>query len=154
MTTIGGNAMDMWELAADLGLEVHEWRGKHRSGYQPDDRTIRLRRGMTSRVTRSVLAHEIGHHVLGHRPTEFGPIRARQEREANEWAATQLITPDEYASAEYLHAGVLCLMAAELHVADELLTAYQSMLTRIDSTVYVDSRMGIGQYAHRIEIVA
>lgn len=127
--------MDMWELAADLGLDVIEYRGTHKSGYLPGDRTIRLRPGMTSRVTRSVLAHEIGHHILGHTPTQLGPIRARQERSANEWAALRLITADDYAEVEELHAGNTVLMSSDLHVADELLAAYQALLTRIEHVV-------------------
>lgn len=148
----GEHQLDMWNLAADLGLNVVESRGQHRSGYDPGEHVIHLRRGMTSRVTRSVLAHEIAHHVLGHRPVGFGPLRARQERAANEWAATQLIAPDRYAHAERLHHDHIPLLAAELHVADELVAVYQTLLTRISSTVYVSPRMGAGQYAHRIEV--
>lgn len=152
MTTLGAGAMDMWELAADLGLEVVGSPRHHRSGYAPGDNTIHLRRGMTSRITRSVLAHEIAHHLLGHHPTLHGPARSRQERAANEWAALRIITPDGYAHAEHLHHGNPTLMAAELHVADELLTAYQARLLRLGPTVYVDPREGTGQYAHRIQV--
>lgn len=141
----------MWKLADDLGLHVREARGPHVSGYQAGENFIRLTPGMRGRVLRSVLAHEIGHHVLGHLPTHLGPLRRRQERAANEWAALQLITPDAYATAEAEHGGHAKTMAVALNVADELVLVYQSLLTRIDSTVYVAPRMGTGQYVHRME---
>ena len=55
--------------------------------------------GMSARTDRSVLAHELGHAVLGHtsrRPTPRSV--ARQERQADEWAARLLITPAAYAA--------------------------------------------------------
>lgn len=144
--------MDMWNLAADLGLSVVESRGAHRSGYHPGDRTIHLRPGGRGRVQRSVLAHEIAHHVLGHRPTDIGVLRARQERAANEWAALILITPDAYAAAEQLRDGHPSAIACDLHVADELVIIYRSLLLRTDLGVYVDPRMGAGQWAHREDV--
>ena len=85
--------MDIWNLAADLGLTVRERRGVHRSGYAPGANHIDLTPGMRGRVLRGVMCHEIAHHVLGHRPTDFGLIRKRQEAAANLWAAQALITP-------------------------------------------------------------
>ena len=99
-----------------------------------------------------ILAHEIGHHVLGHRPTEFGLIRKRQEAAANAWAAHTLITPDAYAEAERKWSGHITGMAIELFVADELVLVYQRMLLRTDQAVYVDPRMGAGQWSHRFEV--
>lgn len=143
--------MRMWNLAADLGLEVVERRGRHRSGYLPGDNTIHLTPGMRGRVLRSVLAHEIGHHVLGHRPTEFGPIRKRQEVETNRWAAHQLITPEAYAEAERQRDGHVPSMAFDLNVSDELVVVYQRQLLRTERAVYVGPRLGAGQFAHREE---
>ncbi len=144
--------MDVWKLAADLGLHVVEHNGDHVSGYWPDEMIIRLSPGMSARTTRSVLCHEIAHHVLGHRPTRFGPVRRRQEDEANEWAATHLITPDAYAEAERLHGGHLETMAHTLDVAPELAAAFRAMLVRIGDTVYVRPRMGAGMWRHRVEV--
>lgn len=58
--------MDIWNLAADLGLTVRERRGVHRSGYAPGANHIDLTPGMGGRVLRGVMCHEIAHHVLGH----------------------------------------------------------------------------------------
>ncbi|OAZ39797.1 hypothetical protein A9Z40_08225 [Microbacterium arborescens] len=107
---------------------------------------------MPIRTTRSVLCHEIAHHVLGHRPTRFGPVRMRQEKEANEWAAHMLITPEAYADAERLHDGRLGAMAHTLDVAPELAAAFRSTLSRIGDTVYVQPKLGAGMWRHREEL--
>lgn len=144
--------MDLWKLADDLGLTVRERRGAHRSGYLPGDDHIDLRPGMRGRVLQSVMAHEIGHHVLGHRPTDFGLIRKRQELAANVWAAHTLITPEAYRDAERLRDGHGPSMAFDLNVSDELLVIFQQTLLRTDQATYVRPRMGAAQFAHRIEV--
>jgi len=141
--------IDAWQLASDLGLDVIESRGIHRSGYAPEDNHVELRPGMRGRILRSVLMHEIGHHVLGHRPTEFGLIRKRQEHAANVWAAHMLISPHIYAEAERLRNGHLASMAFELNVSDELLAVFRDSLLRTDHATYVRPRMGTGQWTHR-----
>lgn len=98
------------------------------------------------------MCHEIGHHVLGHRPTDFGLMRKRQEAAADSWAAQTLITPHAYAEAERHREGHVTSMAIDLNVPDELVVAYRGTLLRTDSAVYVDARMGAGQFAHRIEV--
>lgn len=140
------------DLAADLGLTIVEKRIAHASGYRPSDRTIFLTPGMSRRVTRSVLAHEIAHHVLEHRPTPHGPVRWRQERQANEWAARQLISHDAYVEVESLRDGHRASMAHDLDVADELVDAYRGMLQRIGDTVYMKPRMGAGMWERRVMV--
>jgi len=71
-------------------------------------------------VLRGVLAHEIGHHVLGHRPTASGLLRKRQKHAANLWAALRLITPGAYAEAEQLREGYLAGVTLKLSVTDDL----------------------------------
>lgn len=144
--------MDIWNLAADMGLTVRERRGVHRSGYLPDDNHIDLTPGMRGRVLRGVMCHEIAHHVLGHRPTDFGLLRKRQEAAANQWAARTLITPEAYAEAERHRGGHLTSMAIDLNVPDELVIVFRGALLRTESAIYVDPRMGTGQFARRIEV--
>lgn len=144
--------LDAWNLAADLGLEVREKRGIHRSGYAPDSNHIEINPGMRGRVLRGVMYHEIGHHVLGHRPTEFGLIRKRQEHAANFWAIRQLITPETYAAAERSREGHVTGMAIDLNVPDEFVLLYRQTLLRTEQATYVQPRMGVGQFAHRIEV--
>ena len=144
--------LDMWEFAADRGLSVVEARGPHRSGYYPGERVIRLTPGMRGRVLRSVLAHEVGHHELGHRPLAPGIERDRQEAAANRWAASLLISPLEYAAAERLRGGHLPSIAVDLQVSDELVSVYRAQLFRAETTVYVGPRMGLGQWDYRQEV--
>lgn len=142
--------MDVWNLAADLGLDVRERRGIHRSGYAPDANYIELTPGMRGRILRGVMCHEIAHHVLGHHPTDFGLIRKRQEAAANTWAAQTLITPAAYAEAEHRHDGHVTGMAIGLNVPDEFIAVYRSILLRTERATYVAPRMGAGQCSQRI----
>lgn len=115
-------------LADEKRLRVVERNGRTRGGYDPTTRTIRLSPGMSLRTTRSVLAHELGHASLGHVPAPTPAIRAHQERRADEWAATRLITPRAYAEAEEMRGPHLASLAFELEVTIELVTAYQRLL--------------------------
>lgn len=142
----------LYKLADELGLSIVEARGPHRSGYRADDHTIRLTPGLPRRTARSVLAHEIGHHVLEHRPTDFGPVRKRQEREANEWAACHLISHHAYIESERIREGHLAAMAHDLDVAPELLTVYRSMLARIGDRTYLAPKMGAGQWRAAVDV--
>jgi Zn-dependent peptidase ImmA (M78 family) len=140
---------ELISLATELGLHVVERRGRHLGGYHHGSRTVRLNPSMPRRVARSVLAHEIAHHVFGDQPSPYGPVLAKQERRANEWAALHLITPEGFADAEKHRSGHTASMAFDLDVTPELVDAYRRVLLRIGDTTYVDAKMGTGQYAHR-----
>lgn len=137
---------DMIKLAGELGLTVLERRGNHAGGYHAGSRVIRLDPNLPRRVARSVLAHEIAHHVFGDRPSPYGPVRAKQERRANEWAALRLITPEAFAEVEQQRDGHTASMAHDLDVIPELVDAFRSLLLRVGDVTYVDPKMGAGQY--------
>lgn len=115
-------------LAEEQRLRIIERAGPTRGGYDPATRTIRLDPGMSRRTTRSVLAHELGHAFLGHVLAPTQAIRAQQERLADEWAASRLITARAYAEAEEVRGPHLASLAFELEVTIELVTAYQRLL--------------------------
>ncbi|PRB16499.1 ImmA/IrrE family metallo-endopeptidase [Microbacterium sp. MYb62] len=115
-------------LAEDQGLRIIERAGPTPGGFDPAARTIRLDPGMSRRTTRSVLAHELGHASLGHVPAPTPTIRTQQERQADEWAASRLITPHAYAEAEEFRGPHLASLAFELEVTIELVTAFQRLL--------------------------
>jgi len=115
-------------LAEEQRLRIVERAGPTRGGYDPVTRTIRLDPGMSRRTTRSVLAHELGHAYLGHVPAPTPSLRTQQERLADEWAASLLITPRAYAEAEDVRGPHLASLAFELEVTVELVTAYQRLL--------------------------
>ena len=145
---------ELLQFADDLGINVIERRGGKPGGFHAGTTTIRLNPGMSRRVARSVLAHEIAHHVFGDEPSPYGPVRAKQERRANEWAALRLVTPDAYAAAEARHHGHPPSMAYELSVTLELINAYTRVLERIGDTVYVRPRMGSEMWEHRTEVAS
>lgn len=117
--------------------------------YDHDARRIRLRRGMSARHHRSVLAHELGHAAFGDPPTRFGPVHAKQERRAEEWAALRLIDLDDYRHLEAIHAGHPGAIAVDLDVMRSTVLAFQAILERLGDTVYVRPRMGAGQWIQR-----
>lgn len=79
--------------ATALGIQVIYGKPRTANGlWLPDHNTIILKRGMRSLHERSVLAHEIGHAALGHR--ESTP---RNERQADRFAARNLVSADRLA---------------------------------------------------------
>lgn len=140
-------------LLEENGLHLIERRGRRPGGYEPHTATIRVTPGLSARATSSVIAHELGHAMLGHTPTADSSIRARQERRADEWAARLLIDADAYAEAERARGTHPASLAFELGVTVELVTAYRRLLRRVGDTTYVGARMGRGQWEHRAPIV-
>ena len=112
-------------------------------------RLIQLQRGMSRRLHRSVLAHECAHAVFGDQPSQFGPVSAKQERRADEWAALRLIDLDAYKSAESLHDGHIDGMALELDVTTDIVEAFRRLLVRFGDTVYLRPRLGAGMWHQR-----
>ncbi|MFJ4255025.1 ImmA/IrrE family metallo-endopeptidase [Microbacterium sp. NPDC090003] len=119
-------------LAEERGLRIVERSGPTRGGFDPARSIIRVEPGMSARTTRSVLAHELGHATLRHAPTTHTRLRARQERQADAWAARLLISPQAYAAAEHLRGPHPASLAFELDVTVELVAAYQALLRRAD----------------------
>lgn len=121
----------LFDFADMLGVTVEYARLKHRDGeYRDDLKRIRLREGMSARLQRSILAHELGHAAFGDVPSKFGPQNARQERRADEWAALRLINLDQYREAELIRDGHVASIAHDLGVIDRIVTAYQRVLER------------------------
>jgi hypothetical protein len=144
----------LYQIAAMLGVTVIFADLTHlgRDGdYNAKTNTIRLQEGMSSRLLRSVFAHELCHAVWGDVPSRFGPVNAKQERRADEWAALRLIDLDDYREVEHLREGNIALMAQDLEVIDDIVRAYQRILQRFGDTIYVAPRMGVGQWTHKVE---
>ena len=119
------------DFARTLGLTIEYRRINGRDGeYSHDLKRIRLRPGMTQRLERSVLAHELAHAVLGDVPSKFGLVNVKQERRADEWAATRLISLDAYREAEMLREAHAPAMAHDLGVITRLVHAYQRVIER------------------------
>lgn len=116
-------------LAARAGATIEEAALPGRDGeYLHARRLIRLRPGMTARLHRCVLAHELAHCTFGDVPSPSVHLTAKQERRADEWAARQLIGVDDYRRAELLHHGHPGAMAIDLGVMRSIVEAYQRVL--------------------------
>lgn len=137
-----------------LGVRVQyvDLRDDRDGEYIHDRRVIRLRHGMSARLHRSVLAHETAHAVFGDVPSHFGPVNAKQERRADEWAALRLVSHEDYKRSELIHHGHAGAIAHDLGVVRSIITAYQRVLLRVDDTVYVRPRMGAGMWDHREDV--
>lgn len=151
MTPIDARLLDFAD-ALGVTIEYRELPAGRDGQYVHARRVIQLRPGMHSRLHRSVLAHELCHALWGDVPSRFGPVNAKQERRAEEWAALRLIDHDEYRYLEAVHEGRAGGIALDLGVMKSIVMAYQSMLQRIGDTTYIDPRMGAGQWEHRVEV--
>lgn len=121
----------LFDFADMLGLQIEYAPLRSRDGeYRDDLKRIRLREDMTYRLERSILAHELGHAAFGDVPSKYGPIHARQERRADEWAALRLITLDDYRETEAIRDGHTPSMAHDLGVITRIVEAYQRILER------------------------
>lgn len=72
--------VDPYQLAEALGVPVLYTRRLTGSLGVTDGKRIWLRRGMTSAVERSTLAHELAHILLGHTSCQDGRGEARADR--------------------------------------------------------------------------
>lgn len=117
--TMTGLDYDPYEHAQRLGIRVVYRPLRSSNGlWVPEIRTIFLQTKMRVIHERSVLAHEIGHAIMGHR--ESTP---RHEVQADRWAARHLINPDELQRAAKASPdpGVWC---HELNVSADILERY------------------------------
>ncbi|MEI3845364.1 MULTISPECIES: ImmA/IrrE family metallo-endopeptidase [unclassified Microbacterium] len=148
-----GMTRHLYDMADALGVAIEYEDLSHldRDGdYDARTHTIRLQAGMSYRLLRSTLAHELCHAVFGDVPSKFGPVNAKQERRADEWAALRLIDHREYRITEEAREGNVHLMAQDLDVIDDIVVAFQRVLLRVGETVYVGPRMGAGQWASKV----
>lgn len=143
----------LYDFAEMLGVTIEYANLDHleRDGdYHHRTQTIRLQHGMTWRLERSVLAHELAHAVFQDVPSMFGPENAKMERRADEWAALRLIDPVHYREVEQRCDGHPKCLAQELGVIEDIVTAYQRVLARIGDHVYVSPKMGAGQWVRKV----
>jgi len=150
---VDSKILELYDMLDALGVRVEfgDLPDDRDGEYLHDERVIRLQHDLRFRRYVSALAHECCHAVFGDTPSRFGPVAAKQERRADEWAALRLIDPHEYRVQEARHEGHLEAMAIALRVTTDIVEAFRRVLVRIGEDVYVDAKMGTGQWAHRIE---
>ncbi|WP_407107820.1 ImmA/IrrE family metallo-endopeptidase [Rhodococcus aetherivorans] len=124
---------DLEQMVASAGILILEGElpGGERGRWYADKRVIVLQSGMSITRTRCALCHELGHAFLGHDMSTLDPvIRARQERQADEFAAERLITAESYARAEAIHGAYLPSIANELNVTLAMAEAWRELWIR------------------------
>jgi len=117
--TSRGRAYDPWDHADQLGIPVVVRRLRSAHGlWMPEYGQILISDRLRVGQQRLVLSHEIGHGVLMH-PDD----RPKHEKQADQFAAQNLICPDELADL-YGWASDERKIVAELGVTTRLFRAY------------------------------
>lgn len=120
---------DPREVATRLGVTIVEHAGGEKGRYHGRG-VISLRDDLGPIAARCTLAHELGHYVLQHDPAATGWIQARQERQADEFAASLLINADDYRDAERDHGPHPGAIAAYLEVTRHLVETWRARRRR------------------------
>lgn len=124
-----GATFEKIEREADLSGITIRWAdlGTRHGQYEPPT-TIVLNPHRPLIVQTCTLAHELAHHQLGHRPTADPVLRARQEVQADRFAAQMLVSPLDFERAELLTGGHTAALARELGVVSWVVRAYRQVL--------------------------
>lgn len=108
---------DPWEHAESLGLQVFVRRLRNANGrWFPDFNEILLGDHLEPWAQRCVLAHEVGHAILGHRGST-----PENEWAADRFAALNLISGSDLSIATRNHGADLVALRKELGVTSSLL---------------------------------
>jgi Zn-dependent peptidase ImmA (M78 family) len=121
------------ELAARPDIWVHRCLLEDALGWWcPQERVILLDARLDRRTARSVLAHELGHAVLGHVGAEtFAEdewLARRQERQADRWAAARLVRVADLAEVLVERPAGPEVAASALNVTEAVLSVRLAML--------------------------
>lgn len=141
---------DPWRDAAQRHPDVHIERcdcQPFRGAWVPDERVILLDRSLLRAERNEVLAHEIAHLDLGHRPTGRAWFDKRQEKQADDLAATRLLPLEEL--AEVISAGALGSdeVALALDIPTKVVTRRVRRLTDAERTYIEDQIEAKGEVA-------
>lgn len=118
--------MDLEAKAKELDVTIvptPELRDDLNAIYLHRHKVIFIQENLDPYTARSAIAHELGHaaHEDEHAST------GRQERRADEWAATALITPDDYREAEQTYGPHTGTIAWALGVTPHLVEVWRTM---------------------------
>lgn len=131
MTRAAGTP-DLTLIARALGVKIVEGapiRGK--GHYEHHRQRIVLRSGLSAIQRRCTLAHELGHAYWMDEPTGDARYDARQERNADMFAARLLIREQDVRLAERIHGPSWAVIAHELGVTEHLLAVWRGMHQRV-----------------------
>lgn len=118
-------------LAEARNITITEGRMKHHTGILiPEIQTVVISTRFDYPTRRVALAHQLGHHELGHPLILDQPKTPEQERHADEWAATQLLTPQAFLDAQEVHQNDMHAMAESLTVTTGIIRVWQDCIGR------------------------
>lgn len=120
-------------IARRHGLSLHASRLPRdvRGYYSPHERRIYFDLSLTPNERRATIAHELGHHHHGHDCST-----PANERQADVFAATLLIDPDEYVQVARVVKS-RAEIADELDVTEDIVEVFElHCIERIGDTVY------------------
>ncbi|MBH5301130.1 ImmA/IrrE family metallo-endopeptidase [Corynebacterium silvaticum] len=112
-------------LAHNMGITVIETSNLGctlNACFHPPTRTIFIKTGLDPVTRHCAIAHELGHAHYGH-----GCSTPGAERQADEWAARQLLDVGDVEAVGWECEGSAAAMAAELGVTPHLLTLWMRM---------------------------
>jgi Zn-dependent peptidase ImmA (M78 family) len=114
-----GTRYSPWEHSEQIGVQVlYRPFREQRSAWMPSHHTIVLRSGLSYTTEREVLAHALGHAILGHTGNS-----AEDECEADLCALTNLVDPHEFDHATR-HTMNLARISTVLGITPQLLKLY------------------------------
>ena len=119
--------LELEQIAESMGITITEHFGGEKGRWYPDQKTISIQKGLHPIQYLCTFAHELGHAYHKHEPGASSWVRARQEREANEWAATFLISESNYQQAECVYGGHVGGIAGELGVTHEIVLVWRNL---------------------------
>lgn len=114
-------------ILPDLRGELHP---EDLGGWFPRSRRILWRPDLDWVNAVCTIAHELGHAALGHAAQPPPWLHARQEQQADEYAAELLITPEDYEAAETLAGSHEGAIAAELGATTYMIRVRREQLER------------------------
>ena len=118
---------DLINACAKIGVHVAFLPLEDAGLYIHSRRLIVVESRLPETLQRATLAHEYVHALRGH----VGPQSASVERLVDREAARLLISPAEYALAEYMHEGNTVGIAEELGVPVWVVEAYRERLVLV-----------------------
>lgn len=109
------------------GVKVEWHHGGAKGVWFPRQQVISIRLGLDATQELCTLAHELGHAVHGH--TGECAASAREESQADRWAAQTLISHVEYRQAELVYGEDDFTLAEELGVSLHTLRVWRSLMS-------------------------
>lgn len=133
---------DPWTEIGRFNVDVVEAPCPTKGLYFPDEPLIVIAVGLTSIERRCVLAEELGHHTLRHRPSRDLITTVQCVLAARRWAAPRLMTLEDLANA-------LAGASSFMEVADSLDVDKVMLRQRLDDLTLADHIRVLQQVGRR-----